>query len=707
MAVVCFLAENNLPARIVSSPTFKALFKRAQTVPTFTVPGRQSLGFEDEKLGKGLQLVVDHYDGKQNVLLKHAPQHGTTTFSDGAKNRGRSALNTCVQLANGAVLMLQHTDATGLTKNKEYLLADAVQALRKLGFENAFLLVMDGASACKWVLMNIHLQAGLGRTLGQRCSMHSCQLVLQDIGKKLFREELVFMVELLKFIVNHEKVHALFKELDPRCALLQAVATRFMTQFMSSETILKDWEPIQSLVSSQRLKDLILATSDMKEPGEEEGLKTKLGKRRLWLHHRVNVSNIIRKKIEFFAKLEKPVALLLRLTDSHLHTLPLVAFYYENAVLETMEVAKEVFKIGKTAGEDNEWAKEYNEAFLSKLQRILCNRHRDVVSDAALAAAYCSPWMMYEKEFTPLNPTQLNHSSEPFDTFVSSGGKTKPSNGGVTAMKKIMHQYYVLSGFYGAEGKKLESAAWKLLDQARCKLNWFGTPEASDSAGEDGASFWAAVLREVEVDVRAVELFVKLSYGRAGQGEAERLNNLIKSIRTPKRNRMHSETTAAYAKVRMALAAQGLASDVNRQAKKLFNPLEAARLRFAHAAKIAAKRVIAAGPFPPAPPAAPPVDVEEADDPDDVLFVGEPDNFDGDPDLEGNGDANEDEDEILAVSGAAAEIVLEDAVAEMQAFAEAAMVPVDEEGERNEEVEEVARRWADAVKGRVRRQKVR
>jgi hypothetical protein len=138
-----------------------------------------------------------------------APQ--STLCSDGARHLGRDLLNSVLNSSIG-FFFAQSTNATGRTKDAEFIYSDIAAAIVKMGgCLVVFMVTLDGPNVCKKVLRLIDLR--LPQIFGQRCTTHGWHLLLQDIVKVEFSDVLKKIVRLLKFVVNHSAILVIFQEL--------------------------------------------------------------------------------------------------------------------------------------------------------------------------------------------------------------------------------------------------------------------------------------------------------------------------------------------------------------------------------------------------------------------------------------------------------------------------------------------------------------
>ena len=80
---------------------------------------------------------------------------------------------------------------------------------------------------------------------GDTCKTHGADLLLEDVGKP-FKTHIKESHELIIFIINHDVVCGIFASSGPRALLLPA-GTRFATEVICLESLLRDKAEIQKL----------------------------------------------------------------------------------------------------------------------------------------------------------------------------------------------------------------------------------------------------------------------------------------------------------------------------------------------------------------------------------------------------------------------------------------------------------------------------
>ena len=172
----------------------------------------------------------------KNLLLSGLSFIGGTLCNNGAKWRKRNLINSVLMTSLGSYFA-QSTDATCYFKDAKFLLEDIRGAIANVGEESVFIVALDGA--CKSTMRMLWEDPNMHKIFPQRCSTHGCHLLLSDIGK-LFLWEVNICIRLVKFILNHDAIFALFKKMPDTLTLLGTCDTRFGSTIYCLDRIKED-----------------------------------------------------------------------------------------------------------------------------------------------------------------------------------------------------------------------------------------------------------------------------------------------------------------------------------------------------------------------------------------------------------------------------------------------------------------------------------
>ena len=203
-------------------------------------------------------------------------------------------------------------------------------------------------------------------------------------------------------------------------------------------------------------------------------------------------------KLENFVKVEEPIRRMLRLTDGHEPNLSIIAPVFFETCDQVLSICAQI--------DDN---------LKLSVKSCLQKRAKDIVSFLACGAAMVSPIGLYSR------------------------GKIFSHEDGNKIIIRLIKRY-----FYD-ETEQTRKQYELIYQQFREKTGYFNT--LKDVTFDSSDNFWSIAF--LHLDSPVCVFFRKLINGFCGQGESERLNKLVKSVRTKVRNRQAHKTTQAFLKL--------------------------------------------------------------------------------------------------------------------------------------------------------------
>ena len=359
----------------------------------------------------------------------------------------------------------QSTDATGHFKDAKYLLEDIRGAIKNVGEENVFIVALDGA--CKSTMRMIWEDPTMHKTFPQRCSTHGCNLLLSDIGK-LFLWEVDICIRLVKFILNHDSVYALFKKLPDTLMLLGTCDTRFGSTIYCLDRIKADESAIKEFWSSASLRECLQRSSNEPLKAEHKRLESEfIYSQDTW------------DRIGVFLDIEVPIRVALRISDSHKPNLAQMAPMFDQAQTKSLKAARRAaikFPQHYTAMEE-------------KIEALFVKRKVDIVTKLCLAASMVLPIHIFTDD-----------------------GKTYTPAGGKTAINEVIDRYY--------PSPSDQLKALVVLENLRARVDIFGSDRMRQSAMTLPPDDFYKVACAVSEDITGLELFRKLVNGYSGIRES-------------------------------------------------------------------------------------------------------------------------------------------------------------------------------------------
>ena len=501
-AIMQFIVLCGIAPSIVEKPVLRNIITALRDAgPLYLPPKRHDFGVNahnlsveaiqenPDKLGRVLFTELKRVRAAKAHLLSGLSCIGGTLCNDGAKWRKRSLINSVLITPLGA-FFAQSTDATGHFKDAQYILDDIISAIANVGEENVFIVALDGA--CKKTMRLIWERESMHKIFPQRCSTHGCNLLIADIGK-LFLWEINLCVRLVKFILNHDAVYALFKKMPNTLMLLGTCETRFASHIYSVDRIVADKDQLQQFWTSAELRSLLQLRSSTDLKAEHTSLRNDfILNEQTW------------SRVSVFLDVEVPIRTALRISDSNAPNLGQMAQVFERSIAESMKGAMKA---------EGEFPAIYPD--LAEKIRILCDRRRvDVVTKLCLAAA-----MVYPKK------------------IYTADGEVYAPEGGKAAINDVIQRYYP------SISDQLKAIV--VLNNLRSKTGLFADPRMKLSADTSTPDDFYIIACSLSDEVVGLELYRKLINGYSGQGESERMNKQVKKHRTTVRNQQHHAATSA------------------------------------------------------------------------------------------------------------------------------------------------------------------
>jgi hypothetical protein len=281
------LVQSGIPLHVVDSPAFRnAVLATATAGSSFisiepkTHERKPRLANRQAFAGKLLDQTDATIMADVQLLKKPMTEDtGLSVMSDGMTNiQSRSLLN-CICSNPAGQFFVKVIDTSGKVKTKEYIAEEAILMIEAEGPENVAVLIMDGACRSSFPLIN----AKYPHVICLICCAHGLDLTLEDFAKpdeqgpvvagherfafdtSFVRGTLRDNREIVKFVTNHQAMHAAYRSLaakltdaqKPACGteLLKPGDTRFATEFIASERLLKCRILIEQLFISPELAE--------------------------------------------------------------------------------------------------------------------------------------------------------------------------------------------------------------------------------------------------------------------------------------------------------------------------------------------------------------------------------------------------------------------------------------------------------------------
>jgi hypothetical protein len=249
-AVSKFILYERLPMQIANSPWLHTLLTVAAEVgagvkcPT---PYEVSeVYLEDE-----FQFMKKWIEGLKGTWK----ERGVTIMCDGWTNslNHMHIINFLVYCTKGTIF-LKTVDASGVTRNTDYYFELLNKIVDEVGEEYVVQVVTDNEKALKKAGQK--LMEKRPHLFWSACAAHSLDLCLEDIGKKSNVHKVLEDAKLVtSFIYNHIKTVEMMKKYNGGKELIRPAITRFATQFVQLDSIVKQKQALRDMFNSQEFKD--------------------------------------------------------------------------------------------------------------------------------------------------------------------------------------------------------------------------------------------------------------------------------------------------------------------------------------------------------------------------------------------------------------------------------------------------------------------
>ncbi|KAG5532737.1 hypothetical protein RHGRI_027141 [Rhododendron griersonianum] len=192
------------------------------------------LSQEKEHINRLLQPVKDTWK-----------KRGVSLVSDGRSDRKRRSLINIMAASTGGAMFIKAIDASGNTKDAEYVANLFLQVIKDLGEANVVQIVTDNASNYK--AAGLTIEAKYPHVFWTPCVVHSLNLALKSIcepGEKTpqyaqckWISDLIKQVQDIRnFVLNHGKANYIFNHYF-NLKLLSVAETRFASSFIMAKRL--------------------------------------------------------------------------------------------------------------------------------------------------------------------------------------------------------------------------------------------------------------------------------------------------------------------------------------------------------------------------------------------------------------------------------------------------------------------------------------
>ncbi|KAF7807935.1 uncharacterized protein G2W53_040096 [Senna tora] len=307
-AVSKLIIYERLPMNLASSPWLHNLINSAAEIGTgvkFPTPYEIS----DLYLESEFQSMKEWIDRMKMIWQ----EKGVTIMCDGWTNsiNHMHIMNFLVYCSRGTIF-LKSIDASDVSsRNTDYYFKLLDKVVEEIGEEYVVQVVTDNEGALK--AADKKLMEKRKHIYWTPCAAHCIDLCLEDIGKKSNVKNVLENARLVtSFIYNHIWTVNLMKEFIGGREIIRPAITRFATQFIQLQSIVKQKQALKEMFNSEKFK------------------KSKFGKLKSGAAYdakKIVLSNDFWNKANDIIKVFEPIVKVLKLVDDD--EKPAMGFIYE------------------------------------------------------------------------------------------------------------------------------------------------------------------------------------------------------------------------------------------------------------------------------------------------------------------------------------------------------------------------------------------
>ena len=305
----------------------EGLRKVALVGPSYVPPTAEAV--EDELLVAEKKRVSEQVAARRETVSKVT---GTTIVSDGATTVDKRPIINILEVCAGCVEFRVALDCSGKVKDKEYIAQLIIDDIvSRPDPKSVVQVLMDNATRGSWPL----IEAACPWVTVGPCAPHCLDLELEDIGKLARVKAVTEKTAILRrFVRKHHHVLAAFREVATSM-LIQPGATRFATVLIGFDNVMKNREALCLTFESTAVKDAV-----QRNPHQRSSAADGTPGKTLEQQYREarDIVSDYWSELKVWSEVMKPIAKLLRLTDSDAPTASKVPYH----MFEVQEQLKQV-----------------------------------------------------------------------------------------------------------------------------------------------------------------------------------------------------------------------------------------------------------------------------------------------------------------------------------------------------------------------------
>ncbi|XP_073034578.1 uncharacterized protein [Primulina eburnea] len=227
-----------------SGPYYQAMINTIADVgPGVQGPSGRQIG------GVFLEEEVEDITAYLNTLKSKWPKYGCTIMCDGWSTRNKHPIINFMIYCDRNMIFHSSVDCTNQRKTADFILSLLNKVIDEIGEENIVHVVTDSESANKAAGQKLMIERP--HMFWSPCAAHCIDLMLEDIGKMTKVKRCIDKAkQITSFIYNSDKVVNLMKIYTNDRELLRPGITRFATEFISLESLVRYSQDLKRLCTS-------------------------------------------------------------------------------------------------------------------------------------------------------------------------------------------------------------------------------------------------------------------------------------------------------------------------------------------------------------------------------------------------------------------------------------------------------------------------
>ncbi|XP_062028688.1 uncharacterized protein LOC133744631 [Rosa rugosa] len=249
-----FFIHGNIPAEKAACPHYQNMVIGIQRAGEGVQPPTPY-----EIRNKYLDMEFKDISEYVNTLRATWETYGCTIMCDGWSGPTRLSIINFMVYSKGTTVFLKSVDSSGEKKEHHYIYKLLKEVVREVGEHNAVQVVTDNAAnyvKAGKKLMKHH------NIYWTSCAAHCIDLIFEEMGKK---EQIAKVIDkgkiISKYIYNH---NLLLSKMRDFCKgeIIRAAPTRFATNFISLESLVKKKSGLKQLFSSDWWTNINFSRTD-------------------------------------------------------------------------------------------------------------------------------------------------------------------------------------------------------------------------------------------------------------------------------------------------------------------------------------------------------------------------------------------------------------------------------------------------------------